>query len=88
MNEQQDRLIIYPTKRPHTFFLKYRIGPPSKPYIEECENYKIQAQRLVNEVNLMGLRANLITRYKWNPNYYITFKRKYDVVAFKLKWVL
>ncbi len=88
MKKQENKLTICPTKRPHTFFLKYNLYSPTESYAKEREKYKKEAQRFVQEVNDMGLKANLLTRYKWNSNYYITFRSKYDVVAFKLKWVL
>lgn len=87
MNKQQDRLIICPTKKPHTFFLKYKIISPSKPYLEECENYKKLALQLIREVNEMGMQANLKQRYKFNSYFYITFKSKYNAAAFKLGWM-
>jgi len=86
--KNQNKLTICPTKRPHTFFLKYNLFSPTESYAKERKKYKKEAQRFVQEVNDMGLKANLMTRYKGYSNYYITFKSKYDVVAFKLKWVL
>lgn len=86
MKKQKNKLTIYPTKKPHTFFLKYNLYSPSESYAKECEKYEKEARRFVQEVNDMGLKANLMTRYKWS-NYYITFRSKYDVVAFKLKWL-
>lgn len=87
MKKQESRLIILPTKRSHTFFLKYKISPPSRPYYEERHEYKRVAQEFVNEVNEMGLRANLKKRYTFHSYFYITFRSKYDVVAFKLRWM-
>jgi len=87
MNKQQDRLIICPTKKPHTFFLKYKLVSPSKPYFEERENYKLLALQLVREVNEMGIKANLKQRYKFYSYFYITFRSKYDAAAFKLGWM-
>ncbi len=88
MKKQKNKLTIHPTKKPHTFFLKYKISPSSQPYYEKRHEYKRVAQEFVNEVNEMGLRANLKKRYTFYSYFYITFKSKYDVVAFKLKWVL
>ena len=87
MNKQKDKLTAYPTKRPHTFFLKYNCYSSADSYAEGYEKYKKEAQRFVREINEMGLKANLMTRYKLCSNYYITFRSKYDVVAFKLKWL-
>lgn len=87
MKKQESRLIVYPTKKPHTFFLKYKIVSPSKPFAQEHQNYKKLAQEFVNEVNEMGIKANLKQRYKYSPNFYITFRSKYDAAAFKLGWM-
>lgn len=87
MNKQQDKLTIHPTKKPHTFFLKYRIIHPSKSYFEERENYKQLALQLVREVNEMGIKANLKQRFRIYSYFYITFRSKYDAAAFKLGWM-
>ncbi len=87
MKKQESRLIICPTKKPHTFFLKYKIVSPSKPYAQEQKNYKKLAQEFVNEVNEMGIKANLKHRYKFYQYFYITFRSKYDAAAFKLGWM-
>lgn len=88
MKKQENKLTIHPfTNKPHTFFLKYKYNS-SESYSEVRMNYKKLAQQFVKEVNEMGLKANLKKRFKYDPNYYITFRSKYDVVAFKLKWVL
>ena len=87
MNKQTSKLTIFPTKRPHTFFLKYNLYSPTETYAKEREKYKKEAQRFVREINEMGLKANLMIRYNLCSNYYITFRSKYDVVAFKLRWL-
>lgn len=83
MKNQEDKLTIIPTKKPHTFFLQY------KQYIfsQDKVYYKILAEQLVREVNKAGIKANLRKRYKFNAFYYITFKSKYDAAAFKLGWM-
>lgn len=87
MKKQESRLIVCPTKKPHTFYLKYKLFSPSLPYYEERHEYKRVAQEFVNEVNEMGLKANLKKRYTFYSYFYITFRSKYDVVAFKLRWM-
>lgn len=88
MENQEEKLTIYPlTNRPHTFFLKHNLYSPTESYAEGHEKYRKEAQRFVQEVNNMGLKANLRTRYTYCSNYYITFRSKYDVVAFKLRWL-
>jgi len=88
MENQEEKLTIYPlTNRPHTFFLSYKFNMSSESYSEAHITYGKLAQEFVDEVNETGLKANLKTRYKWYSNYYITFRSKYDVVAFKLRWL-
>jgi len=86
MNKQHDRLTIHLTKRPHTFFLKYR-WDNSRTHIKDRANYKRQAQALVQEINETGIKANLKSRYRPYSYFYITFRSKYHAAAFKLGWM-
>ena len=86
MNKQHAKLTIHPTKRPHTFFLRYRYDYGSI-HIENMTNYKRRAESLVQEINEAGIKANLKSRYKQYSHFYITFRSKYDAAAFKLGWM-
>ena len=86
MNKQHDRLTIYSTKRPHTFFLRYQWDFGSI-HAEDRANYKRQSEALVQEINETGIKANLRSRYKLYSYFYITFRSKYHAAAFKLGWM-
>lgn len=87
MKKQKNKLTIRSTKKPQTFFLKYNLWSPTKSYLEERKIYEKASQELVDEVNEMGIKANLKIRFKSYSYYYITFRSKYDAAAFKLGWM-
>lgn len=77
-------LKIFPTGRPHTFYLRY--GEGKYTFYDNDEDYKDMAESFVKEINDSGLKAKLKQRYIL-PMYYITFNSRYDAMAFKLKFL-
>ncbi len=77
-------IIARPTKRPHTFYLRY--GYDTFTCYDNENEYKDMATNFVKEVNDFGLKAKLKQKYI-PPMYYITFNSRHDVMAFKLKFL-
>lgn len=78
-----ENLKVKPTKKPHTFYLRY--GDDVYTHYDDAEDYKSKVEIFVKEVNDFGLKANLKQKYVYTK-YYITFRSRHDAMAFKLRW--
>lgn len=80
-------IIIRETKnKPRTFYLQVVSDYTTVEWWEYNEAKRVIVDRLMEEVCQKGLKPNLRVTNNYNPSYYITFRSKYDVTAFRLGW--
>lgn len=91
MSKINELIETYSTDRPHTFYLEFKwskyYSKPTNNYTAGRQVYKKEAEKIIKRLENQGLRPMLKEKYKYNPQYYITFRSKHDAAAFKLGWL-